>query len=134
MIVVDTNVIASLYLTSERSVEVEQALLKDPEWAAPALWHSELRNVLATHMRRGLLTLDDAGIVMSEAEALLQEREYDVESPDVLGLAKASGCSAYDCEFVSLALRLGVPLITSNKGVLSRFRGLAVSLADFAAG
>ena len=31
MIVVDTNIIGYLYLTSERSVQAEQALVKDTE-------------------------------------------------------------------------------------------------------
>jgi predicted nucleic acid-binding protein len=35
MIVVDTNVIAYLYLEGERSSQVEQLLEKDTQWAAP---------------------------------------------------------------------------------------------------
>jgi len=51
MIVVDTNIIGYLYLTSDRSAQAEQALLKDPAWAAPLPWRSELRNVLARYIR-----------------------------------------------------------------------------------
>ena len=40
MIVVDTNIIAYLYLESGRSSQVEQALKKDTDWAAPLLWRS----------------------------------------------------------------------------------------------
>ncbi len=50
MIVVDTNVIAYLYLSNERSQQVERLLEKDSEWAAPLLWRSELRNVLALYL------------------------------------------------------------------------------------
>jgi hypothetical protein len=46
MIVVDTNIIGYLYLSSERSPTAEQALKKDNEWAAPALRRREKRNVL----------------------------------------------------------------------------------------
>ena len=47
MIVVDTNLIGCLFLPGERSSQAEAALAKDTEWAAPLVWRSELRNVLA---------------------------------------------------------------------------------------
>jgi hypothetical protein len=42
MIVVDTNIIGYLYLTSDRSAQSEQALIKDPHWVAPLLWRYNL--------------------------------------------------------------------------------------------
>ena len=60
MIVVDTNIISYLYLSSERSAQVEKAFLKDPEWAVPLLWRSEFRNVLAQYLRKGILSFEDA--------------------------------------------------------------------------
>ena len=42
MIVVDTDVIGYLYLTSDRSLRAEQAFRKDPVCATPLLWRSEL--------------------------------------------------------------------------------------------
>lgn len=41
MIVVDTNVLGYLFLTSEHSPWAERVLAKDPEWATPLLWRSE---------------------------------------------------------------------------------------------
>ena len=43
-------------------------------------------------------------------EALLSGREYELDPYDVLALVRKSDCSAYDCEFVALAVRLGVRL------------------------
>lgn len=80
MIVIDTNIIGYLYLTSTRSALAEQALIKDPEWAAPLLWRSELRNVLALYMRRDLLSLQDAQQIMDEATSLMRGREYEIAS------------------------------------------------------
>lgn len=37
MIVVDTNVLAYLYLPMEHSAKAEALLKKDPDWAAPLL-------------------------------------------------------------------------------------------------
>ena len=131
MIVVDTNIIGYLYLSSERSEQVERALLKDPDWAAPMLWRSELRNVLAQYMRKGYLSFEDAVHVMDEATMLMMGGEYQVASMEVLELVRTSTCSAYDCEFVVLARDLGVWLVTVDKQILREFPTHAVSLDEF---
>jgi predicted nucleic acid-binding protein len=133
MIVVDTNIIIYLYLASEMSPKAEQALIKDPQWAAPLLWRSELRNVLAHFIRRKYLVLEDALQIMDEAMNLMDSQEYEVASPQVLDLVTQSTCSAYDCEYVALAQDLGVPLITADKQILGQFPNHAVSLDDFIA-
>ena len=133
MIVVDTNLIGYLFLTSDRSEQAERALRKDPEWAAPLLWRSELRNVLSQYVRRSLLELDDAQRIMNVATDILSGREYPVSSEQVLRLAAGSGCSAYDCEFVALARDLGVVLVTVDRQVLQAFPEIAVGLDAFCA-
>ena len=132
MIVVDTNIIGYLYLTSERSTQAEQALIKDAQWAAPLLWRSEFRNVLALYIRKQILTLAEAQRVMEEAMGLMQDREYEVNSPQVLRLVASSTCSAYDCEFVALAQDLDVRLVTVDAQILEQFPDTAVSLDAFA--
>jgi predicted nucleic acid-binding protein len=133
MIVVDTNIIGYLYLGSYRSTQVEQALFRDTEWAAPILWRSELRNVLAKYIRNQWLSLEDAAQIMDEAIALMRDREFEVSSLQVLSLSALSTCSAYDCEFVALAQALKVPLVTVDRQVLEHFSKTAVSLEDFVA-
>ena len=100
MIVVDTNVIAYLYLSGARSGQAEHALEKDSEWAAPILWRSEFRNVLAMYIRRQILTVEEAQRIMETAAELMRGLEYDVPSGKILQLVGTSRCSAYDCEFV----------------------------------
>jgi predicted nucleic acid-binding protein len=134
MIVVDTNILGYLYLTSERSAQAEQALRKDPQWSAPVLWRSELRNVLAFTMRERGLSLPDAQEIMEAALQLMQGREYEVTSHQVLDLAAHSACSAYDCEFVALAKDLDVRLLTVDKQILEQFPEVAVSLEEFVEG
>jgi predicted nucleic acid-binding protein len=132
MIVVDTNLVAYLLLGGEKTQAARLAFRKDPMWAAPILWRSEFRNVLAAYLRRGRLTLKDALEVMQEAEALFLGAEYSVESAQVLKLVSESGCSAYDCEFVALAEQLSVPLLTSDAEILRQFPQTAISLEAFA--
>jgi predicted nucleic acid-binding protein len=131
MIVADTNLIAYLHLTTEYSSQAEQAWRQDPLWAAPWLWRSEFRNVLALYVRKRHLALEAAQRVMAEALDLMDGAEHHVASSQVLDLAAASGCSAYDCEFVALAQNLGVRLVTADKPLLKQFPGVAVALDDF---
>ncbi|MBA4367569.1 MAG: VapC toxin family PIN domain ribonuclease [Desulfobacterium sp.] len=131
MIVVDTNVISYFYLTSEYSVIAEQLFLKNSVWAAPFLWRSEFRNVLSFYLRKQIITLHDAMQIFETAESLLQGREYEVNSNQVLKLSKNSGCSAYDCEFVNLAQDLNVPLVTMDKKLLDHFKNTALSIQNY---
>lgn len=68
---------------------------------------------------------------MNSALKLLKGREYEVSSLAILKLASESKCSAYDCEFIAVAMELKVPLITVDKQLLREFPGTAVSLNSF---
>ena len=128
MIVVDSNILAYLYLPGEFTVAAETLLEREPEWAAPPLWRSEFRNILAGYMRRNMLSFEQACSLQAEAESLLEGFEFDVQSREVMELVRDSECSAYDCEFVALAERLGVKLVTMDKKVLKAFPKRAVFL------
>jgi predicted nucleic acid-binding protein len=128
MIVVDSNVLVYLYLPGEYTADAEALLESDPEWAAPVLWRSEFRNVLAGYMRRKSLTFDQAYAVQCEAENLLAGSEFEVDSHAVLELVRDSECSAYDCEFVALATKLNTKLVTMDKKVLRAFPKRTVPL------
>jgi len=128
MIVVDTNVLAYLYLPSEYTAQAEALLERDSDWTAPLLWRSDFRNILAGYMRRRALTFDQARDVQAEAESLLSGAEHEVESQRVLELVRDSDCSAYDCEFVALAMKLRVNLVTMDAKLLRAFPRHAVAL------
>jgi predicted nucleic acid-binding protein len=133
VIVADTNLLAYLYLPGEHTARAEQVLMKDREWAAPILWRSEFRNILALYLRRDLISAELALEAFRDAETTVMGREYAVETSRVLTLVQQSSCSAYDCEFVALAQELGIPLVTSDKEVLKNFRDIAVSPTQFCA-
>ncbi|MBV6418202.1 MAG: hypothetical protein CMLOHMNK_03001 [Steroidobacteraceae bacterium] len=129
MIVVDSNVLAYLLLPGEHTAHAEALLEREPQWAAPVLWRSEFRNVLAGYLRRKTLTFTQACTLQREAEDLLAGAEFEVESSSVLELVRDSDCSAYDCEFVALAMKLGVMLVTLDTRLLRTFPKYAISLA-----
>ncbi len=131
MIVVDTNTIAYLYLPTHFTDDVEKLQKSEPNWAAPSLWRSEFRNILALYLRKGLIEFDVAFNMLSEADSLIGENEFDINSISVLTLAAQSGCSVYDCEFISLAKALNTKLITADKKLLCIFPEIAISARDY---
>lgn len=60
MIVVDNKIIAYLYLPGDFTHLAEALLQHEPECAAPVLWRSEFRNILAGYMRRHDLSFEQA--------------------------------------------------------------------------
>ena len=129
MIVVDSNVLAYLYLPGEYTAAAEALLEQDSDWAAPILWRSEFRNILAGYLRRKAITFEQANSLQREAESLLEGAEFELESLAVLELVRDSDCSAYDCEFIALAMKLDTKLITMDKKLLRAFpkRDIALS-------
>ena len=131
MIVVDANVVVHYAIPGPRTPLAERVREADPDWHAPLLWRSEVRNVLAGLARRGDMDLALAVEVMGAAQGMLGGREYEVDSAAVLQRAVRSGCTAYDCEYVVLAEQLGVHLVTADRQILRAFPGTAVALEDF---
>jgi predicted nucleic acid-binding protein len=134
VIVADANLFAYLLLPGDLTSSARRVLTRDPVWAAPLLWRSEIRNVLLGALRKRRLALQDAVEAVEVAAELVRGREYTVQSSDVLRLAQGSGCSAYDCEYVALAQDLGVPLVTADRELLKAFPAATRSLAEFGAG
>lgn len=132
MIVVDNSVLVYFWLPSEFAGVAEAAKTQDEVWAAPILWRAEFRNVLAGYLRRKTLTEAEANTAYLNVQKDLGANEYSVPTERVLKLVLSSDCTAYDCEYVALALDLGVPLVTADKQVLKAFPKIAVSLEKFA--
>ena len=129
MIVVDSNLLAYLYLPGEYTSAAEALLEQDSDWAAPILWRSEFRNILAGYLRRKAITFEQAISLQREAESLLEGAEFELESLAVLELVRDSDCSAYDCEFIALAMKLDTKLVTMDKKLLRAFPKRAIALS-----
>jgi len=131
MIVADTNVITYLLLPTSYTNSVDALYKTDSDWAAPTLWKSEFRNVLALYLRKNIITLEKALQLQDIAESIMVHNEFDISSSQVLPLVDKSNCSSYDCEFVALANQLNIQLVTQDKKVLNEFPSTAISVTDF---
>jgi predicted nucleic acid-binding protein len=130
VIVVDSNVLAYFYLPCEHTPAAEALFQADPEWAAPILWRSEFRNILAAYMRRRTLTFEQASIIQREAESLLEGAEFEVDSHEVLKLVRDSDSTAYHCEMIPFGMQLDARVATLDKKLLKAFPAVAVALAN----
>jgi predicted nucleic acid-binding protein len=128
MIVVDTNVMVYLLTGSGRGEDAARLLALDPEWAAPPILLSELRNVMVGLLGRGQIRDQDAVDICEDAQAVLGDRVASVPAPPVLDTAIQGKMSAYDAEFVVLARHLGVPLVTADQAILDGAPDVAVAL------
>ena len=133
MIVVDTNLLVYLLVPSGLTAQAEAVFEQDSQWITPLLWRSEFRSALVGLLRQGNITVDIARQIAYQAESWMRGREYSVSTDRVLGLAAASVCSSYDCEFVAVAKDLSVPLVTADRQILRAFPETAVSLSTFLA-
>lgn len=131
MIVVDTNVIAALWVPNNMERLIYKLLNKDTEWVAPTLWRSEFRSVLTLYLRKNILDLATVIQAMNEAEAMMKANTFEVNSTQIFQKISTSNCSAYDCEFVALAAELNVPLLTFDKKICQEFPTIAVSPESF---
>ena len=131
MIVADANVLAYFWLPGPFIAEAAACLKKDPEWVAPPLWRSEFRNILALYYRKGLLTIAEAKLAFQKAEKTMGSQDFPVTAEEVLDLVSQSKCTAYDCEYVALANRLGVKLVTKDAKLVKEFPHIAIDLEIF---
>lgn len=131
MIVVDATVLLDFLLGDPTGGIAAEVLATDPRWAVPLLWRSEVANVLATRMRHGERTLEMALGCLAAGSRIVEGKEHPVSHDRVLRACAASGCTAYDCEYVVLAETLGVPLVTGDTQILAAYPGLALTPEAF---
>lgn len=131
MIVSDSNLVVYTAVAGSRTDAAERVRARDPDWVAPPLWRSEVRNALVQTVRHGQLTADQAHGAWAIARSLV--RDVEVDPLAALDAAFAHDLSGYDAEFVALAEALGTRLVTDDKRVLKACPETAVSLDDFAA-
>lgn len=130
MIVVDSNVIAYCWIHGQRSALAHRLRGLDPDWHAPVLWRSELRNILTGYSCDGSLDGAQVRRIMAAAEAGLAGREHHLPSDRVFRVTEQSRLSAYDSEFVTLAEILDVPLVTEDRAILAAFPQRAIGVED----
>ena len=131
MIVVDSNLITARSLTSVLTSKAKQVEQRDPEWIVPVLWRYEFQNILATAIKAGQITPERALDVWQNVAEMLVENESEPSPAKVIDLVAQYGITAYDAQFIALAMEMGIPCITEDRELRGKFPGIAVSMDDF---
>ena len=131
MIVVDTNVIAYLLIMGDKTDLAQRTYRNEPGWVVPSLWRHEFLNVLATFVQHGGGGLEDAIGIWSQSLRLFARNEREFDLTQALLLASQHGISAYDAQYVALAIDLQAPFVTEDRRLLRLFPELAVSMNSF---
>ena len=111
---------AALNLCFEESPTVSEFLFEfliDGEALVPMLWKLEISNALLTGERRGRLSRAESTHYWNLLTTLPISQINDSSLRDMIGLqslARDTGLSAYDAEYLRLALQEGLPLATTD--------------------
>ena len=117
-IVLDASVAASFILPDEQddiSKKVRTIIVLHGALAPRIFWY-EMRNILLANERRGRIDAATADRALRYIGALPIALR-DVESGDVIGLARTHRLSAYDAAYLALARQERVPLLTYDKSL-----------------
>lgn len=130
MIVVDTNIIAALFLYGRFTAPAKSLLKRDPDWCTEPLALIEFGNVLATYERAGLASRADAKRYLSATEAFLAPNLHAVTRSDALDTAFGFRITIYDAHFLAVADAKGQRLITEDAKLRAAAPRLTQSLDD----
>ena len=88
MLVIDTNIIAPLYVRSARTDVVTKLFAQDQIWRTEPLALIELSNVLTTYKRARYITAATARDCLERAAAFLQPNLFRVSHQAALDVAQ----------------------------------------------
>ena len=130
MLLVDTNIIAPLFVRSALSDAVQELHGRDGVWRTEPFALIEFSNVLANYERAGYVTKATAQECLGRAAAFLQPHFFPVTHAAALELALRHRTTAYDGRFLALADQLGSRLVTEDTRLRNAAPGLTQSLAE----
>src|SRR5438034_11734869 len=130
MLLVDTNIIAPLYVRSAGSQAVAKLFARDAVWRTEPLALIELSNVLIAYERARYITAATARDCLNRAAAFLQPHLFRVSHQAALDAALGYGTTAYDARFLALADQLGSRLVTEDARLRAAAPGLTQPLAE----
>ncbi len=131
MIVLDTNILAAIWIPCEKTEIARTCILSDEDWVVPSLWRSEFISVLTKYFKVKQLNKALFINLFNDVSAIVEPREINAPNDFIFECIQSSACSSYDCEFIALAKHLNAKLLTWDKKVLAEFPDVAMKPEDF---
>lgn len=136
-IVVDASVAVCWFAREEGTQSANRLIASAVDLIAPSLMLVELANALWKKTRRGELGADLAAVATREIWRFVPQIVdiADLAGP-ALALARELDHPVYDCVYLALAHRRGVPLVTLDQEMTTRFastrfRAEVIHVADW---
>jgi predicted nucleic acid-binding protein len=133
--VLDCSVAMSWILPDEYSDYAERILLLLDEQQAvvPSIWYLEITNVLLVSERRGRMTQAQTAqaLLLLKSLDIVMDEETETQAFDAtFKLGRNQGLASYDAAYLELAIRLNIPLATSDDKLIGAANRCGVVL-DF---
>ena len=131
MIVSDNTLLCHFFLRSDLEVVARQVRERDGDWIVPQLWKSEFANAIVKAYWACPDPLEQYYQAWDCACAVMEPCERPVDFHEVVRLGSENHISAYDAQYVYLARKLSIPLVTEDGKLQRKFPAIAVSMGDF---
>ena len=131
MIVADANVVAHFFITGGKTALARQVRERDSHWIVPEIWRHEFMNILVSSCLFAKLPREVAGRLWQDAEGMLRGRIYAPDMNGVLATAVERSTTAYDAEYVVLAMAMGVQCVTEDGELQKKYPAIAVCMEDY---
>lgn len=120
-LVADASIMGNILLVDEKDDRTESllSLVSDAELVEPSHWPIEACGLILKAARRRRLSAADRDAALLQAAGLIALAEVDMVSRlgAVISLALQHHITIYDAAYLELAIREGLPLLTSDKGL-----------------
>jgi predicted nucleic acid-binding protein len=122
-IVADASIIGNILLEDEQGDHMDSLLefVSTADLVEPAHWPIESCGLLLKAARRRRLSATHRDTALGQAQGLIALAEIETGNRlgAVIDLARQHHISIYDAAYLELAIRMELPLLTSDKGLRS---------------
>jgi predicted nucleic acid-binding protein len=129
LLVVDASVVVKWFVPEIHSDRARRLLEAAHEYIAPDLLFAETANTIWKKTRRSELPAADARrLIRDIARVAVDAVPCRALAEDAYALASVTGCTAHDCMYVALAVRLNTQMFTADarlEGALRRYPAVA---------
>jgi predicted nucleic acid-binding protein len=97
----------------------------------PVLWRYEFQNILASTIKAKQIKPEQASDIWGKVSKILIENECEPSASKVIDLVAQYGITAYDGQFIAVALEMGILCVTEDRELQEKFPGIAISMDEF---
>jgi predicted nucleic acid-binding protein len=131
--VVDNSIVMAWCFEDEATkyTDAVQEMLINHRAFVPAIWPLEVANVLLAAERKKRISKADSGrfiALLSQMPIEVWQSEPDRVFHDTLNLARQHKLSSYDASYLTLAIRMGLPIASLDKAIIRAAKSIKIGI------